>query len=58
MDGVKLKLIPKKTEFIIIGDRQARVPHLNISDPTSRKFYLPYRYSQEPLILETPSPAT
>ena len=24
MAGVKLKLNPKKTEFIIIGDRQAR----------------------------------
>ena len=24
MDGVKLKLNPEKTEFIIIGDRQAR----------------------------------
>ena len=24
MDGVKLKLDPEKTEFIIIGDRQAR----------------------------------
>ena len=26
MDGVKLKLNPEKTEFIIIGDKHARVP--------------------------------
>ena len=47
MAGVKLKLNPEKTEFIIIGDRQAR-ESLQIPYSTSWKFYLPYRYSQEP----------
>ena len=41
MAGVKLKLNPEKTEFIIIGDSQ-RVPHQEIPYSTSRKFYLPY----------------
>ena len=49
MAGVKLKLNPEKTEFIIIGDRQAReFLHQQIPYSTSWKFYLPYRYSQEP----------
>ena len=47
MDGVKLKLNPEKTEFLISGDRQARVPHPKTSNPTFFTFYLPYRYSQE-----------
>ena len=45
MDGVKMKLNPERTEFIIIGDRQ--FPHGKISDPTFWKLYLPYQYSQE-----------
>ena len=49
MAGVKLKLNPEKTEFIIIGDRQARESFINkIPYSTSWKFYPPYRYSQEP----------
>ena len=30
MDGVKLKLNPEKTEFIIIGDKPARVAHTQL----------------------------
>ena len=44
MAGVKLKLNPEKTEFIIIGDRQAR--ESLIPDSTSWKFYLSDQYSQ------------
>ena len=49
MAGVKLKLNPKKTEFIIIGDRQARESLINkfptqlLGNSISRT-----RYSQEP----------
>ena len=58
MDVVKLKFNPEKTEFIIIGDRQARESLMqkfptqligNSISPTD---------SQELLTLETPLPAT
>ena len=38
LDGEKLKLNPQKTEFIITGDKHAKVPHAKISDPASWKF--------------------
>ena len=47
MAGVKLKLNPEKTEFIIIGESQ-RVPHQEIPYSASWKFYFPYQYSQKP----------
>ena len=43
MDGVRLKLNPEKTEFIIIGDRQARESIMQkISHPVSWKLNLPH----------------
>ena len=43
IDGVRLKLNPEKTEFTIIGDRQARESIMQkISHPVSWKLNLPY----------------